>query len=226
MTPAQREELTAALERGLAETGWYTRDAAARATVTVSGQQTIETRTSRETIDAPWYERVPYTTTATATGWSTKGGIIIARVPTTEYREEERWFQYQATRHDGEYRGDWRLAIAVGPRPQPLSVRVADRIHRIGHDHDVTAPMAGVSPRRADLPTGNDWTRHLVSKLEPIWRAQLAAHWKASFCEEAEYTAETAARCALGAAPPFEARQALAAALGPDLDLVLAARSK
>src|SRR5687767_4082940 len=50
-----------------------------------------------------------------------------------------------------EYRGDWKVSIAVGPKR--LTVRVADRIHRVGHDHDVTHVPAGVTPTRADLPT-------------------------------------------------------------------------
>ena len=45
------------------------------------------------------------------------------------------------------------------------------------------------------------------------------------FCTETEYSAETAARCALGAPPPAEARRAMVEALGSDLDLVLTARA-
>jgi hypothetical protein len=226
MTAAQREELTAMLERELARTAWYQRGAEARATVTMSGRQTIETRTSREKLEVPWHERVPYATKVHTTAWSWTAGTVHIQAPATEYREEERWFRYEADRLDGEYRGDWRLAVALGPRPQPRSVSVVDRMHRIGHDHDVLYPPAGVTPTRADLPTADDWTRHLASKLAPIWRAELARHWAASFCEETEYTVETAARCALGAMLPPEARSVLATALGPDLDPVLATRSK
>jgi hypothetical protein len=222
MPAAQRAALVAALERGLAATPWYGRGAE-RAAVDVAGAQTIERTSDRVMREVPWSERVPEKKVL-PTPYRLAGQTMY--VAKTVYREEERWFTYQALRHDAEYRGDWRLAIAIGPRTQALIVQVADRVHRTGFDHDVTSEDAGVTPTRADLPTDADWSQHLVAKLEPLWRDQLAAHWRASFCEEVEYTAETAARCALGATPPPAARQALAAVLGPDVDLVLAARTK
>jgi hypothetical protein len=227
---SSRAALAAALDRWIAASPWYARGAAGRATVGLDGSQRVVRTTKRTTVEVPWYERVPHAAskavigTATVIGKETKTVNVVAVVPTTEYVDEERWLSYQATRHDAEYRGDWRLAVTVGPRPRPLAVRISDKIHRTGHDHDVTHAGAGVTPTRADLPDDAAWAQHLIERLEPVWRDQLAAHWRASYCEEVEYTAETAARCALGAVPPAAARAALAAVLGPDVDLVLAAR--
>jgi hypothetical protein len=233
MDEAQRAALVAALDGWLPASPWYGRGAEGRATVALAGSQRVARTSKRTTVDVPWYERVPHTVNravvglgTVSDGGTTKTVSAVAVVPATEYVEEERWLNYQALRHDAEYRGDWRLAVAVGPRPRPLAVQVSDRIRRSGLDHDVSHAGAGVTPSRADLPTDADWTLHLIAKLETVWKDQLAAHWRASFCEETEYTAETAARCALGATPPPAAREALATVLGPDVDLVLAARAK
>jgi hypothetical protein len=229
---ASRAALAAALERWIADSPWYARGASARATVGLDGSQRVVRTSKRTTVEVPWYERVPHAAskavigTGTVYGKETKTVSVVAVVPTTEYVEEERWLTYQAMRHDAEYRGDWRLAVTIGPRPRPLAVRISDRIHRTGFDHDVTHAGAGVTPTRADLPGDAAWAQHLIETLEPVWREQLAAHWRASYCEEVEYTAETAARCALGATPPPAARAALAAVLGPDVDLVLAAHGR
>jgi hypothetical protein len=233
----QRAELVAALERGLAGSPWYARGAQARAAVAVDGSQRVDRSSRRVTVELPWYESVPRTAHVPAIGFGVGSGVgviataatmltVVAIVPTTEYVQEERWLTYQAVRHDAEYRGDVRLAIALGPASRPVAVQVSDRIHRSGDDHDVLHDGAGLSPHRAALPTDADWSQHLIGKLETQWTAHLAAHWRTSFCEEVEYTIETAARCALGATPPPAARAALAAVLGPDIDLVLAARAR
>jgi hypothetical protein len=71
------------------------------------------------------------------------------------------------------------------------------------------------------LPGADDWFAANLERLAGELGTQLAAHWQASFCTAPGYTADTAARCALGGTLPAAGRAALARLFGGDLDHVV-----
>lgn len=138
----------------------------------------------------------------------------------TRYRPEPRVFRYSATQRRAEYRGDWSMTAPLGPG-RPLAVKLVADDHREGLDHDANFAPAGVSPSRANLPTSEQWADELARRFALELSHQLASCWDESFCREASYDGETAARCAYGANAPPEARAALAPVFGGDVDRVL-----
>lgn len=141
----------------------------------------------------------------------------------TRFRAEPRQHAYQAMRRDGKYAANWQvsLELAALPGETALSFPVSQRLAQYGYDHDETFAEAGLSPARANLMTPDAWFANVAAGLSERLREQLGARWLSSYCRLPQYTAETAARCARGAAPPPAARAALAAAFGNDLDRVL-----
>ena len=139
----------------------------------------------------------------------------------TRYRDEPRVFVYDAIARTGNYSGSWLLSLGLAPGARPLAVRVDATDRETGYDHDADFPPAGVEPSRAHLSSFDDWFEQLLARLGADLPVRLAAHWEASFCRERLFTAETAARCAYGAAAPTPARTELARLFGKDLGLVL-----
>jgi len=92
----------------------------------------------------------------------------------------------------------------------------------VGYDHDASLGPAGVVPSRAQLPGFDAWFATLLTRLDAELPAQLAEHWRASFCQASSFTAEAAARCAYGATPPPAACNALAELSTRDVDRVIA----
>lgn len=141
----------------------------------------------------------------------------------TRYRTETRSHAYQAMRRDGKYAANWQvtLALTAVPGEATLAFPVSQSITQYGYDHDETFAPAGLSPARANLMTPDAWFANVAAGLNEKLRDQLAARWLSSYCRLPQYSAETAARCARGSAPPPAARAALASAFGNDLDRVL-----
>lgn len=141
----------------------------------------------------------------------------------TRYRTETRSHDYQALRRDGKYAANWQVSLELTavPGEQALAFPVSQSITQYGYDHDETFEPAGLRPGRANLMTPDAWFAYVAAGLSEKLRDQLSARWLSSFCRLPQYSAETAARCARGAAPPPAARAALFAAFGNDLDRVL-----
>lgn len=157
--------------------------------------------------------------TAYRTAWRTAYRTAWRNV--TKTRLEPRMFQYSAIERVGFYSGTWRLAIALGGAG-PLDVVLADSLHQVGYDHDVTFTPAGVAPSRAQLMTVDAWFLRLLAQLSGVVPARLTQHWSTSFCQMPSFDAETAARCGYGATMPAPARGQLARLFGVDVDRVIA----
>jgi hypothetical protein len=134
----------------------------------------------------------------------------------TRFRDEPRVYRYDATARTARYRASWELSLDVGAAPLDLRIDAADR--KTGLDHDAAFAPAGIEPSRAGLDSADVWTRRVLLRLAAELPPRLVAQWNASFCAEPTYTAEAAARCARGGAPPAPARAALEQLFGADVD--------
>jgi hypothetical protein len=138
----------------------------------------------------------------------------------TRFRDEPRVYRYDAIARTARYRATWDLALALGPAPLELHINAGDR--RTGVDHDVEFAPAGVEPSRARLDDLDRWTQRVILRLAAELPPRLVAQWGLSFCREAAFTAETAARCARGGEPPAAARAELERLFGADVDRAVA----
>jgi hypothetical protein len=157
--------------------------------------------------------------TAYRTAYRTKYRTAYRTV--TRTRSEPRTHHYLATARSGLYTGTWSLALDLGAAPLELRIDAADQ--RMGYDHDEYFPAAGVEPSRANLDSFDVWSERLLLRLGTELPSRLVAQWGASFCREATYTAETAARCGYAAVLPAPARGELSRLFGGDVDRVVAA---
>jgi hypothetical protein len=139
----------------------------------------------------------------------------------TRFRDEPRVYRYDAIARTARYRATWDVALALGPAPLELHIDAGDR--RTGVDHDAEFAPAGVEPSRARLDDLDRWTQRVILRLAAELPPRLVAQWSVTFCGEAAFTAETAARCARGGAPPAAARAELERLFGADVDRAVAA---
>lgn len=141
----------------------------------------------------------------------------------TKYRNVLEQYQYSATLKNGSYSARWQIDIDLRALPggSHLSFPVSAAINQHGYDHDATFAAASLAPSRANLMTAPQWFDYVASRLSDKIHEQLEQHWQRSFCQLPSYTAETAARCVRGAAPPAAAHLALTQIFGGDTDLVL-----
>lgn len=140
----------------------------------------------------------------------------------TKWTREPRYYRFHAVERVGNYSGAWNLAIDLGGDVPPLQVRVANRDRQVGYDQDAEFAAANVAPSRAHLRSFDDWFTQLLDQMAHTLRARLAEHWSTAYCQVPSFSAETAARCAYGAAPPPTARAALARLFGNEVDPVIA----
>lgn len=118
------------------------------------------------------------------------------------------------------YRGTWSMTLDVGPAPIAVTIDLTDA--QVGYRRDA-AFETDAAAKAGDLETIDRWSERLVARLGDEVRARLTAQWRASFCREAAFSSETAARCARGGEPPPAARAALTALFGDDTDRLLSA---
>ena len=135
-------------------------------------------------------------------------------MPVTKYRDEERSQQYPAIQRLATYDSRLRLHLDAGLPEITASVDATD--HQSGYDVDVTIPVAGVTPSRAELPTHEQFAAEQHARLAAQLLDLMKAEYSRRFCTAPTYTIEEAARCAVAGIDqvPRQARAALGQVFG------------
>ena len=208
-TDAQHKIIEAWLADVFRASPWYAAEAAALSPVQLAGAYDARLERRRVTVTVPYRTVIHSTVTRGLLG------------PTADVdTETERVFEYEAERYDARYGLNATLSLDVGSGP-PLIVNVKHADARRAFEHDVRFPEANVYPQRANLPDVNSWlTTFLASKRTPMLR-KLRARWVKSFCGQARFSPEEAARCLQAGERVPAAEQALAPVFGGDVAAVV-----
>jgi hypothetical protein len=212
MTDAQHQIVEAWLADVFRASPWYAADAPELAGLQLAG--TYDARLERRFVTLT----VPYRTTVHS---KVSDGVLGDLGPTANVDiETDRIFEYQAERYDARYGLDATLTLEVGASP-PLVVTVKHTDSKRAFEHDVRFPAANVYPQRANLPDINTWlTTFLGTKRTPLLR-KLRERWVKSFCAQAHFSPEEAARCLQAGQRVPAAEKALVSVFGGDTQTVV-----
>jgi len=135
-------------------------------------------------------------------------------VPVTKYRDEPRSEDYPAVQRLATYRSQLRLRIDAG-LPE-IAASVDANADQSGYDVDATIPAGGIAPRRANLPTHEQFASAQHDRLAAQLLDLLNAEYSRRYCTAATYTIEEAARCAVAGFDlvPRHARESLGQVFG------------
>lgn len=237
LPPERATDFSRDLKSEFEKSIWYDAAAADSLELTLAGpvNETIETQEVYRS--KPYTVRVPYEEKSVRkkTGDADRSGLgtlfavvawaLTSYVPDrevdnhdgtvtvyqTKYRDETRYFPYEAIEVTQTLSVDWKILLS--PQAQAHAFEFKDQLRTISDEHSVSFPEAGLQPETRKIVRPTDWLLSLNRKLMDRIGFEFNTAWIERFCRTAPdaasdkiSTSETFHRCVYGAnghAPSF-----------------------
>lgn len=119
----------------------------------------------------------------------------------TKYREETRYFNYEAEEVTQNLALDWKIALT--PQGKPYEFRFQDRLKTTSDEHTISFPDAGLQPETRKLVRPADWLVSINRNLMDRIGDEFHRAWIEQFCSESSLEGslktELQNRCIYGA---------------------------
>lgn len=139
----------------------------------------------------------------------------------TRYRAVAHSRTYPGVQKKAAHRAQVSLAIALPATERALELTWGDSQEKTDVEHTTEDAVAGLAPRKADVPSESDWEDRQARILYEKLSSAMTDTWTKTFCRAGTQPPDDAARCLAGASGEWpDATLALARFLGEPLELV------